>query len=275
MTERITTEESRRPLAAGRVLMLLEAAGWDGPPPVLLGAVGSTNIELEALVRAGAPEGTSVVGEEQTAGRGRLDRSWVSPPGAGLWLSYAVRAGDVPVERWGWLPLAAGVAARDAVRDSCGVPAELKWPNDIVVTAAACGGGGGTRKLGGILSEAVGDAVVVGIGINVALASEDLPTAQATSVLAEGGGLDRAALLAALLPALARRLEQWRHDPEPLAADYRAACVTIGRRVEVQRPGGDVLQGNVTGIDDLGHLLVEADGLVSVVSVGDVLHASL
>lgn len=279
VTDSLDPVDSRLPLDAECVAAALAAAGWTGPQPVLHASVGSTNAEAESLARAGAPEGTSVVGEEQTAGRGRLDRVWVSPPGAGLWLSYLVRPGTVPVELWGWLPLTAGVAARDAVRTACRVPVELKWPNDLVVTTAVGGAAGtitgGPRKLAGILSEAVGDAVVLGIGINVALDSEDLPTPQATSVQVEGGALDRTALLAALLPALAHRLDQWRHDIAALRDDYRAACATIGRPVEVQRPGGAALSGTVMGVDDRGHLLVDAGGVVETVNVGDVVHASL
>lgn len=277
VTESLDAAGSRRPLDGDQVRASLAAAGWTGPAPVLLASVGSTNAEAESLARTGAPEGASVVGEEQTAGRGRLDRVWVSPPGAGLWLSYVVRPGSIPVERWGWLPLAAGVAARDALRTASQVPIDLKWPNDLVVTTSNTGGDGAaaTRKLGGILSEAVTDAVVLGIGINVALEVEDLPTPQATSVLVEGGVLDRTGLLAALLPALARRLDQWRHGIDELRADYRAACVTIGRGVEVERPGGTVLAGTVTGVDDRGHLLVDVEGVVETVSVGDVVHAAM
>lgn len=113
------------------------------PPPVLRASTGSTNDDVADLARSGAPEGTCVVADEQTAGRGRLGRTWVSPPGAGLWLSVLVRAGDIDKGRWGWLSLVAGLAAHDAVRSVAGVPAHLKWPNDLVVDSAACGGASG------------------------------------------------------------------------------------------------------------------------------------
>lgn len=268
-------EESRHALDFDAVRDALLNAGWSGPTPTLCGSVGSTNEVATGLVNEGAVEGTVVVAEEQTAGRGRAGRTWVSPPGAGLWLSYVVRPGDVAQRDWTWLPLVAGVAARDAVRAACRVPADLKWPNDLVVTSAMCGGSGGTRKLGGILTEVVDGAVVVGIGINVSLTSPEMPTPQATSTYAEGGSIDRVAILAELLPAMQRRLEQWRTDPQALHADYRLACVTIGRIVEIDKPGGEQLSGIVTGIDEEGHLLVDDGESVQTITAGDVIHATI
>jgi BirA family biotin operon repressor/biotin-[acetyl-CoA-carboxylase] ligase len=258
------------------VTTLLAESGTDWPLPVIIDTTPSTNDDVEVLATQGAPEGSCVFAEEQTAGRGRLGREWVSPIGAGLWMSVLVRAGDVPKERWAWLSLVAGLAARDAVRSACSVPALLKWPNDIVVNAAACGGDSGPRKLGGILSQVVDDdAVVIGIGINVSLGSLDLPVPQATSILLEGGKVEREALLAALLVALRTRIGQWRaHDPA-LAVDYREACVTIGRLVDVTMPDGSHLEGEVTGIDEDGHLKVTDGEDVHRVTAGDVLHASL
>jgi len=217
-----------------------------------------------------------VVAEEQVAGRGRQGREWVSPVGAGLWVSVLVRPGDVAKERWAWLSLMAGLAAQDAVRAATRVPALLKWPNDVVVQAAACGGDKGQRKLGGILSQVIDDdAVAIGIGINVSMTSADLPVPQATSILLEGGVQDREALLAALLPALARRLEQWRSGEAGLAADYREACITIGRLVDVTMPDGSTLSGIVSGIDDDGHLKVQDGESVMTVTAGDVIHATI
>lgn len=271
----MTPEESRRDLDPTEVAGGLAAAGWRGPQPVLLATVGSTNVAAADLVRAGEPEGSCVVAEEQTAGRGRLDRTWVSPRGAGLWLSTVVRPGSIPADRWAWLPLIAGLAARDAIRAAARVPVDLKWPNDLIVTAAMCGGSGGSRKLGGILAEVVDDAVVIGIGINVALSSLELPTPQATSVYAEGGDIDRTALLVALLPALATRVGQWRDGDEAVRADYRQACVTIGRIVEIERPGAPSISGIVAGIDEHGHLMVQDGEFVQMVTVGDVIHATI
>ena len=122
-----------------------------------------------------------VVADEQTAGRGRQGREWVSAPGAGLWCSVLVR---MPADEGsGLLPLLAGVAVVEAVRRH-GVTAALKWPNDVVVDALALDGGPGPRKLAGVLGESDGaDAVVLGIGVNVSQSAADLPVPAATSLL--------------------------------------------------------------------------------------------
>ncbi len=121
-------------------------------------ATGSTNADLLDRAAAGAPEGVVLAAEEQRAGRGRLGRVWVSPPRAALTFSLLVRPHAIAPARRGWLPLLAGVAVAAAVRAVAGVDARLKWPNDVLA---------GPAKLGGILAEAAGDAVVVGIGLNV------------------------------------------------------------------------------------------------------------
>jgi len=132
----------------------------------VLTSTGSTNADLLARAAAGAPEGVVLAAEEQTAGRGRMGRSWLSPPRAALTFSLLVRPDTVSPARRGWLPLLAGVSVASAVRAATGVDARLKWPNDVLV---------GPAKLGGILAEAVGDAVVVGIGLNVSTEPGELP----------------------------------------------------------------------------------------------------
>jgi BirA family biotin operon repressor/biotin-[acetyl-CoA-carboxylase] ligase len=271
-----TDDAARTRLDPERLATLLAAASSDWPAPQVVDSTGSTNDDVAALAVAGAPEGTSVVAEMQTAGRGRLGREWVSPMGAGLWVSVLVRPGTVDKDRWGWLSLMAGLAARDAVRAATGVKAQLKWPNDLVVNAAACGGDAGPRKLGGILSQVVDDqGVAIGIGINVALRSQELPVPQATSVFLEGGSPDREALLVALLATLHDRLAQWRRADPALVDDYREACLTIGRLVDVKMPDGSDVQGVVTGIDEAGHLKVAHGEDVRTVTAGDVFHARL
>ena len=269
----------RAGLDRGRVASLLADAEWTLPMPVILETTTSTNAEAAALVRAGAAEGACVVAEEQTAGRGRQGRDWVSPPSAGLWMSFVVRPGDVPRSRWGWLPLLAGLAARDAIGTLGRVPVGLKWPNDLIVEQA---GVGALRKLGGILSEACGskdaaggEAVVLGIGINAALAADELPTPQATSLLLEGGSVDREALLASVLRHLVVRLAQWRSEDPQLMRDYRTACITLGRTVEVALPGGRVERGEAASIDEDGHLQVISQGNLVSITAGDVIHATI
>ncbi len=274
-------EHRIEPIDMARLRSLLTGSGVSWPLPRVVPTTGSTNDDIAVLASQGSPEGTCVVADEQTAGRGRLDRTWVSPPGGGLWMSVLLRPGAVAPERLSWLPLLAGVAATDALREACGVNAELKWPNDIVAIAAACGGSDGPRKMGGVLSAVLPDsdaaepAVVLGIGINVSLRSAELPVRQATSVLLEGGRPDRTALLASMIASLENRVAQWRAGDGSLAADYRARCATIGRWVEVRLPGEREVSGVVSGIDDDGHLLI-AEGESSLrVTAGDVIHATI
>lgn len=248
----------------------LEARRWPGPMPTVLDTTESTNADVARLAAAGAAEGSCIVAEHQSAGRGRLARTWVSPQFAGLWMSVLVRPGALPRERWSWLPLLAGLAATEAVSEVTGVPARVKWPNDLVVLGTE------PRKLGGILSEAVGDdAVVVGIGLNVSMTREELPIAAATSIALEGGTAVREPLLAAILACFAGRLAQWRAGDEQLLLDYRAACASIGRAVEVTLPGGRVVHGTVRDVDAEGQLLVDDGTTTVIVTAGDVIHARI
>ena len=127
-------------------------------------STGSTNADLLARALRGEPEGVVLAAEEQTAGRGRMGRSWTSPRYAALTFSLLIRP-DVPPARRGWLPLLTGVAVAAAVTTVTGVPAKLKWPNDVLA---------GEAKLAGILAEAAGDAIVVGIGLNVSTEPAEL-----------------------------------------------------------------------------------------------------
>ncbi len=208
--------------------------------------VASTNDEVAARARAGAPEGVVVVADHQTGGRGRRNRTWESPPGSSLLVSVLLRPPSPQVA-----VVAAGLAALDAV----GREASLKWPNDLVVD--------GRGKLAGILAEAVGDggAVVVGIGLNVDWGETPLPPG-GTSL---GPGTDRAPLLVAYLVALEIRC---RMAPADLMAAYRSVCSTIGRRVRVALPGGETFEGRAEAVDDDGRLVVDGRP----VAAGDVVH---
>jgi BirA family transcriptional regulator, biotin operon repressor / biotin---[acetyl-CoA-carboxylase] ligase len=217
-----------------------------------------------------------LVAEEQTAGRGRMGRSWVSIPGAALTFSVLLRPVAVPAARRGWLPLLTGVAVASAVRSVAGVDAVLKWPNDVLV---------GDRKLAGILAEQspTGSAVVVGIGLNVATPAESLPVSPAglpaTSLLVEGATVSREDVLLGILGQLERWYVAFRADPDPartgLLAAYRELCATLGRTVRVELPGGRVLTGIATDIDTDGRLLISDDvagDSLTPVSAGDVVH---
>jgi BirA family biotin operon repressor/biotin-[acetyl-CoA-carboxylase] ligase len=228
---------------------------------------GSTNADLLAAAAAGAPDRSVLVAEHQESGRGRLTRTWVSPPGAGLTVSVLLRPTTVPASRYGWLPLLAGLAALDTVRELTDLPAGLKWPNDLLV-------GSEPRKVAGILAEVSGDAVVIGIGLNVVAAPEGQPGA--TSLVAEGADVDRATVLVTLLRRLGEREEQWRAgrgDPEGLRRDYRAGCSSLGSTVRVELPGGAVLTGIAEDVDADGRLLILDDsGTRRAVAAGDVVH---
>jgi BirA family transcriptional regulator, biotin operon repressor / biotin---[acetyl-CoA-carboxylase] ligase len=215
------------------------------------------------------------VAEEQTAGRGRAGRTWVSRPGASLTFSVLLRPASVPPSSRGWLPLLTGVAVAGGVRSVAAVAATLKWPNDVLV---------GDRKLAGILAEQSpdGDAVVVGVGLNVAAREAELPVSPAglpaTSLLIEGAGVGREALLAEILRSLERWYLSFSADPDPvrsgLLAEYRAACATLGRQVRVELPAGRLLTGLAEDIDPGGRLLVRPAGAAAAtpVSAGDVVH---
>lgn len=237
---------------------------------------GSTNADLVARAAGGAPEGLVLVAEEQTAGRGRMGRSWLSPPRAALTFSVLVRPPGVPPARRGWLPLLAGVATATAVQQVSGLGAQLKWPNDVLL---------GPRKLAGILAELSGDAVVIGVGVNVSTAGDELPPAAAgslpaTSLRLEGSAsLDRARLLGRILGEIERWYLAWRDtsppgDPEAsgLRAAYLSLCATVGREVRVELPAGTARHGTAIGIDADGRLVVSTPEGRLAVGAGDVLH---
>jgi BirA family transcriptional regulator, biotin operon repressor / biotin---[acetyl-CoA-carboxylase] ligase len=228
---------------------------------------GSTNADLLArattriATRAAAPDGLVLVAEEQTAGRGRMGRTWVAPPHAALTFSMLLRPSWIPTGKLGWLSLLAGVSVAAALRGVAGVDASLKWPNDVLA---------GGRKLAGILAEVSGEAVVIGIGLNVSTTPDELPgpgpgALPPTSIYAEGLRtgrpvvLDRAQLLSGILLAFERRCTAWRNDHGKLGSirpEYRELCITVGRDVRVEQPGGQVLSGKAVDVDPDGRLVV-------------------
>jgi BirA family biotin operon repressor/biotin-[acetyl-CoA-carboxylase] ligase len=188
-----------------------------------------------------------------------------------------LRPHTIPPARRGWLPLIAGIATATAVRALTGLDAVLKWPNDVLV---------GDRKLAGILAESdgnpggSGDAIVIGIGLNVSTPADELPQGPgglpATSLLAEGIPVERDVLLIEILRALGQWLKSYTQNPDPersgLLGQYQRMSATIGQNVRVELPGGTELAGTATGIDTEGRLLVEADGATHPVAAGDVIH---
>ncbi len=224
---------------------------------------GSTNALVADRARQGAPEWLVIVTEHQTSGRGRLDRTWETPDRAALTFSALLRPERTGLE-WPWLPLVAGIAVVGALREH-GVPAGLKWPNDVMV---------GDAKLAGILAERVetpeGPAAVVGIGLNISQSADELPVRTATSVaLATGRSTDRTALLISLLTRLRQEYDAWSAGGgERVRGAYLEACVTLGRAVRVSLPGGTELAGEATDVDETGRLVVAG----TPVAAGDVLH---
>ncbi|MFI1027922.1 biotin--[acetyl-CoA-carboxylase] ligase [Streptomyces sp. NPDC020951] len=237
---------------------------------------GSTNSDLVASASAGkAGEGAVLVAEEQTAGRGRLDRQWTAPPRSGLFFSVLLTPSEVPVARWGWLPLLTGVAVATGLSRAAGVDTALKWPNDLLVTV-----GGEERKAGGILAERAGeDAVVVGVGVNVSLRADELPVPQAGSLALAGAvTTDRDPLLRGVLRSLEDWYGRWRTaggDPvaSGLQETYAAGCATLGRTVRAELPGNRSLVGEAVAVDGDGRLVIATEeGVQEPVGAGDIVH---
>lgn len=231
----------------------------------VVATTGSTNADLAAAAREGAASGAVLVSAHQSEGRGRFDRRWTAPPDTSVAVSVLVRP-SVPLDRWGWLSALAGMAVTDALRLVGGLDAGLKWPNDVLV---------GGRKICGILSEAVptdaGMAAVVGMGINVALTSADLPVPTATSVVLEGSDAPAADLVAGVLAAFDRWYAVW-DAGEPIADAYRQRCVTIGQQVNVHLGDHEIVTGLAMGVDDRACLVVATDDGESTFAAGDVEH---
>jgi BirA family biotin operon repressor/biotin-[acetyl-CoA-carboxylase] ligase len=244
------------------------------PPPWrridVVAETGSTNADLVARAVAGEDiDGSVLIAEHQTAGRGRHGRTWSAAPRTQIAMSVGVAAADVPTDAWSWLTLATGVAVVDAVVAQTHVAAGLKWPNDVLA-------GGG--KLAGILSEVAAPTglIVVGIGLNVALRDDDLPDPAATSLTQLGVATpDRTRLISGLLRELGGRIAAWRAAggaDDRLMCDYVERSLTIGAQVRVMLPGGRELTGPARSVDRRGRLVVGAGDDTEAVSAGDVVH---
>jgi BirA family transcriptional regulator, biotin operon repressor / biotin---[acetyl-CoA-carboxylase] ligase len=238
--------------------MWLEGAWPDGWSVRHVIETGSTNDDLLTAAEAGAPDRTVLVADHQTAGRGRLDRRWEAPPGANLLVSMLFRT--VP-RRTSTLTQRVALAAVDACRAAAGVDAVLKWPNDLLV---------GDRKLAGILAQRASDgSIVVGLGLNVGWAPDGAVSLRSAVSLGEAGSDVDVATPRDLLLALLTAFDAL---PDDINIRYRNALATLGRRVEVQVPGGRI-DGRAVDIDDAGRLMVvDASGLTHHLDVGDVVH---
>jgi len=266
----------RPPLNAAALRRGLVREGGLWSEVELVQRTGSTNSDLVARAAVGrAGEGAVLVAEEQTAGRGRLDRQWTAPPRSGLFFSVLLEPAEVPVARWGWLPLLTGVAVATGLSRAAGVDTALKWPNDLLVTV-----GGEERKTGGILAERAGDdGVVIGVGINVSLRAQELPVPQAGSLALAGAvSTDRDPLLRGVLRSLEDWYGRWRSaggDPAAsgLQETYAAGCATLGRTVRAELPGDRSVVGEAIAIDGDGRLVIATEaGVREPVGAGDIVH---
>lgn len=215
--------------------------------------------EVERRAARAAPEGTVVVAEEQTAGRGRRGRTWESSARAGLWWSLLLRPG-VPADRLGWLPLVVAVGVARGVRAAADVDVSLKWPNDVLVEG---------RKLAGILAERLADgSVVVGVGINIDQDEAELPDGGA-SLRTVGISVDRTAVLIDVLAAVAGTYRQW-HAGADVIQEYVDLSATLGRDVRADL-GDRVIIGHAVRLGPSGELIVvDAGGVEHELSAGDV-----
>jgi len=239
----------------------------DGCHLIALDSVGSTNEHAKGLAHAGAPAGTAVWAREQTAGRGRHGRTWHSPPG-NSYLSLLLRPACTPSEA-SQLGFVAGVALADTVSQFGATTATLKWPNDLMLAG---------KKASGILLESAAapdgrlDWVVVGIGVNVASSPSDIP--DVTSLQAEGVAVSVEAFVEALLARFFAGLALWQAEGfAPVRQRWLDFAAPSGSPLRVRLPTGDV-SGKFSGIDARGSLLLETDGGVRRVDVGDVFPAA-
>lgn len=247
-------------------------------------SIGSTNDEAKALAAAGAPDGTLVITDEQTAGRGRMGRRWLGPPNTCLLMSLILRAELAPAQA-SRLTMLCSLAAAEGIELHAGLRVGIKWPNDLVIARPGSAASEGERKVAGLLTETsvIGDRLdfaVIGVGINVNLEPAMLGEvlSPATSLQAElGRPVDRAGLLidilrqieARYLDATGRR-RSWQDLQTTIYAAWADRVVTVGREVTVTGDQG-VVHGVAEGVDPDGALLVrDMAGNLHRIMIGDV-----
>lgn len=249
---------------------------WLGRRIELFDCLPSTNREASQLAQAKVEHGTVVIANSQTAGRGRLSRSWFSPPGANLYCSIILRTGRPPerLAEWlSWLPLISALAAAEAIEQVSSAQVSVKWPNDLLISE---------RKVGGILCESgtgagSGPFQIIGIGLNVNGDRDDWPADfrdSATSIWQERKiVVDRNRLLAQLLLELEQCLDELAaHGTSRLAMAYHKRCSTIGQRVQASLANGDMILGLVEGIGQDGSLRVQSEAAQPGSGTPEVMH---
>ena len=249
---------------------------WLGRRIELFDCLPSTNREAVQLAQAEVEHGTVVAADSQTAGRGRLSRTWFSPPGANLYCSIILRTARPPerLTEWlSWLPLISALATAEAIEQVSSIQVSVKWPNDLLISE---------RKVGGILCES-GTGTrsdpfqIIGIGINVNLDHDDWPTDlrdSATSLWQERKiVVDRNRLLAQLLLELEQCLDEFViHGTNRIGLAYYQRCSTIGHTIQATLANGDVVVGLAEGIGQDGSLRVRPQAIQPGSGTPEVIH---
>jgi BirA family biotin operon repressor/biotin-[acetyl-CoA-carboxylase] ligase len=235
---------------------------------------GSTNSDLAANAHGGTLDEVVRVADHQTAGRGRLDRQWVAPPGENLLVSVRV-APRCPVERWPLTTSAMALAVVDVTARLGLADVGIRWPNDVIVGGEAGG------KLAGVLAElvvgpgAVPAAVVVGVGLNVGW-PVDVAARSSLAATSLAAILDPPPARGTVLDALLARFAEWvalvERDPAQLRDRHLERSITVGRDVRIARADGSHVEGHAVDIDALGRIVVRVDGNDEAFSSGDVTH---
>lgn len=240
---------------------------WLAKNIIYLPTVDSTNQEVKRIASI-HPNGTVVIAEQQTAGKGRLGRVWSSPNGTGLWLSILLKP-EIEPNKIADITLVCGLGVCKAIRKYTGLNTLIKWPNDVII---------GNKKICGILTETTVEAnrisyVVTGIGINVNTTEfDDDIKHKATSLSIEAGSvINKENLFKEIMLTLEEELDNYFSNPEgSISEEYTALCATLGREVTVSR-GNTTFSGKAVTVEATGDLIVElSDGTVEKVSSGEV-----
>lgn len=218
----------------------------------------STQTDLAALARAGkAKAGDVIAANYQSAGRGRLSRTFEAPKNSALLFSFYIEP-KRSTEDWGWIALIAGVSVAQALDK---VKATVKWPNDILVNE---------KKISGLIAEIVGDGVVIGIGINVGMSLEELPVLTATSLAVEGvSNTNRNEILAKVLSQFESNFSTWDEGDDSATQIYTSLSSTLGTKVQIHYPNEQIEKGLAVAISPRGELILDSG---SHVQAGDVVH---
>ena len=235
-------------------------------------SIDSTNLDaLRWAAEEGAAEGSLVVSDEQTAGRGRWGRSWVAAPGSALMFSVVLRPHD-PIDG-GLLTTAAGLAVADGIQSASGLPTMLKWPNDVLVVSRKVAGILVEARTGGTAGDATGNAIVVGAGINLHWRRDEIPSdlaESATSIAAEveSGRGERVPARAELLAAVLKELERLlgyvtSKGSDEIIQEASGRSAVIGERVTIRFADGTESEGLATGIASNGGLILDEKRIIT------------